>query len=302
MRELIPYFINGISVGGQYALIAIGYTLVYGILRLINFAHGDVFMVAGLVMVYATTAMPFYIALPLVLVVTVVLGFLIERVAYKPLRTAPRMSVMISAIGVSYLIQNLAFYITGGVPQPVSNPIPWISENVSILGTSTKRVTLVTPVLTILLVIVLIRIKYTTYSSMWASALVNIPGTILHEMMHYIVGLVLNARPCNFTIFPRKSPDGYYVMGSVGFRNVTFYNAVPSAMAPLLLLVIGFYLNRYYLPLMRPTMLNYVLYVLLQTIIIENAMPSGADFRVAGMYLKGILLYGFLLVALLVFM
>ena len=156
--------------------------------------------------------------------------------------------------------------------------------------------------LLILLVIVLIRIKYTTYSSMWASALVNIPGTILHEMMHYIVGLVLNARPCNFTIFPRKSPDGYYVMGSVGFRNVTFYNAVPSAMAPLFLLVIGFYLNRYYLPLMRPTMLNYVLYVLLQTIIIENAMPSGADFRVAGMYLKGILLYGFLLVALLVFM
>ena len=156
MRELIPYFINGISVGGQYALIAIGYTLVYGILRLINFAHGDVFMVAGLVMVYATTAMPFYIALPLVLVVTVVLGFLIERVAYKPLRSAPRMSLMISAIGVSYLIQNLAFYITGGVPQPVSNPIPWISENVSILGTSTKRVTLVTPVLTILLVIVLV--------------------------------------------------------------------------------------------------------------------------------------------------
>ena len=144
MRELIPYLINGVSVGGQYALIAIGYTLVYGILRLINFAHGDVFMVAGLVMVYATTAMPFYIALPLVLVVTVVLGFLIERVAYKPLRSAPRMSLMISAIGVSYLIQNLAFYITGGVPQPVSNPIPWISENVSVLGTSTKRVTLVT--------------------------------------------------------------------------------------------------------------------------------------------------------------
>ena len=156
MQQILPYIINGISVGGQYALIAIGYTLVYGILRLINFAHGDVFMVAGLVMVYSTTAMPFYIALPLVLIATVILGFVIERVAYKPLRTAPRMSVMISAIGVSYLIQNLAFYITGGVPQPVNNPIPWISENVSILGTSTKRVTLVTPVLTILLVIVLV--------------------------------------------------------------------------------------------------------------------------------------------------
>ena len=156
MRELIPYLINGVSVGGQYALIAIGYTLVYGILRLINFAHGDVFMVAGLVMVYTTTAMPFYLALPLVLIATVVLGFLIERVAYKPLRSAPRMSLMISAIGVSYLIQNLAFYITGGVPQPVSNPIPWISENITILGASTKRVTLLTPVLTIVLVVVLV--------------------------------------------------------------------------------------------------------------------------------------------------
>ena len=156
MRELIPYLINGVSVGGQYALIAIGYTLVYGILRLINFAHGDVFMVAGLVMVYTTTAMPFYLALPMVLIATVVLGFLIERVAYKPLRSAPRMSLMISAIGVSYLIQNLAFYITGGVPQPVSNPIPWISENITILGASTKRVTLLTPVLTILLVVVLV--------------------------------------------------------------------------------------------------------------------------------------------------
>ncbi|MCF2596557.1 branched-chain amino acid ABC transporter permease [Pseudoflavonifractor phocaeensis] len=156
MQQILPYIINGISVGGQYALIAIGYTLVYGILRLINFAHGDVFMVAGLVMVYATTAMPIYAAVPLVLVVTVALGFVIERAAYKPLRTAPRMSVMISAIGVSYLIQNLAFYVTGGVPQPVTNPIPWISENVEILGASTKRVTLVTPALTIVLVIALV--------------------------------------------------------------------------------------------------------------------------------------------------
>ena len=156
MRELIPYLINGVSVGGQYALIAIGYTLVYGILRLINFAHGDVFMVAGLVMVYATTSLPFYIALPLVLAATVLLGFTIERVAYKPLRSAPRMSLMISAIGVSYLIQNLAFYLTGGVPQPVSNPIPWISDNVVVVGVSTKRVTLITPVLTIFLVIVLV--------------------------------------------------------------------------------------------------------------------------------------------------
>ena len=108
MQELLPYLINGISVGGQYALIAIGYTLVYGILRLINFAHGDVFMVAGLMGIYFAATMPLYIALPLVIIMTVVLGFVIERVAYKPLRTAPRMSVMISAIGVGYLRQNAA--------------------------------------------------------------------------------------------------------------------------------------------------------------------------------------------------
>ncbi len=156
MQELFPYFLNGISVGGQYALIAIGYTMVYGILRLINFAHGDVFMVAGLVMVYSTTALPFYVALPLVIIATVVLGVLIEQGAYRPLRTAPRMSVMISAIGVSYLIQNLAFYLTGGVPQPVTNPIPFISNNVQIFGASTKMVTIVTPILTIILVVLLV--------------------------------------------------------------------------------------------------------------------------------------------------
>ncbi len=156
MGQLVPYLINGVSVGGQYALIAIGYTLVYGILRLINFAHGDVFMVAGLIMVYTTTSLPLFVSLPMVLIFTVILGFTIERVAYKPLRTAPRMSVMISAIGVSYLIQNLAFYITGGVPQPVTHPIPWISENINLFGGSTKMVTLVTPVLTIALVFALV--------------------------------------------------------------------------------------------------------------------------------------------------
>ena len=151
----------------------------------------------------------------------------------------------------------------------------------------------------ILLVIILMRFKYATYSSMWMSALVNIPGTFLHELMHYLVGSLLNARPVNFTIFPQRNLDGDYVMGSVGFSNITFYNAVPSAKAPLLLLPIAFYINRYALPLMAPTFFNYILYVLLQTIIIENAIPSGADFKVAGMFLRGLLLYAVLAIALL---
>ena len=143
-EKLLPYLLSGISVGGQYALIAVGYTMVYGILRLINFAHGDVFMVSGLMMVYAVTWMPLWLAIPFVIVFTVLLGFLIERAAYKPLRSAPRMSVMISAIGVSYLLQNLALYVTGGLNKNYPT-IPWISDTVSIFGATTKMVTLVTP-------------------------------------------------------------------------------------------------------------------------------------------------------------
>lgn len=152
---VLPYLLSGISVGGQYALIAIGYTMVYGILRLINFAHGDVFMVAGLMMVYLSASLPLYMAVPLVIILTVALGFFIEKVAYKPLRNAPRMSVMISAIGVSYLLQNLALYLTGGLNKTYPT-IPWISDSITVLGATTKRVTVITPFLTIILVVALV--------------------------------------------------------------------------------------------------------------------------------------------------
>ncbi len=155
LSKNLPYLLAGISVGGQYALIAIGYTMVYGILRLINFAHGDIFMVAGLMMVYLSASLPMYLSIPLVILLTVLIGFLVERVAYKPLRQAPRMSVMISAIGVSYLLQNLALYITGGLAQQYPT-IPWISDQITVFGASTKRVTVITPFLTIILVVLLV--------------------------------------------------------------------------------------------------------------------------------------------------
>ena len=154
MEYVISILLSGISLGGQLALIAIGYTMVYGILRLINFAHGDVFMVAGLMGIYFAAVMPFYISIPLIIILTVVLGFLIERAAYKPLRSAPRMSVMISAIGVSYLLQNVATYVTGG--QPMTYPeIPFLYKTVTIFGTPTKWAVLITPVLVIVLVVAL---------------------------------------------------------------------------------------------------------------------------------------------------
>ena len=161
MQYAISILLSGVSLGGQYALIAIGYTMVYGILRLINFAHGDVFMVAGLMMVYLTASLPLAASIPLVLVLTVLLGFVIERAAYKPLREAPRMSVMISAIGVSYLLQNLATYITGGLPQMYPE-IPGISATVTIAGVPTKWVTVITPVLVLVLVLALTQLIHHT--------------------------------------------------------------------------------------------------------------------------------------------
>ena len=151
----IDLLLSGVTVGSLYALIAIGYTMVYGILRLINFAHGDIFMMAGFFMVYAATWMPMAVCIPLVLIATVALGVLIEKAAYSPLRTAPRMSVMISAIGVSYLLQNLATYITGGIARAYPD-IPFLTQVMQVGSLNVKRITIITPILTILLVVVLV--------------------------------------------------------------------------------------------------------------------------------------------------
>ena len=135
--------------------------MVYGILRLINFAHGDIFMMSGFFMIYVSATLPMAVSIPVVLLMTVLLGVLIERAAYKPLRSAPRMSVMISAIGVSYLLQNLATYITGGLARPYPE-ISFLKKSFAIGSLNIKIITLLTPVLTILLVIALvIFIKHT---------------------------------------------------------------------------------------------------------------------------------------------
>ncbi|MEQ2563097.1 branched-chain amino acid ABC transporter permease [Ventrimonas sp. CLA-AP-H27] len=155
LTTFLQQCLTGISLGGAYALIAIGYTLVYGILRLINFAHGDIFMMAGYFMIFAMASLPWFIAVPVVLIITVILGVSIERVAYRPLRSAPRMSVMISAIGVSYLLQNLATYLFTALPKGYPE-IPFLKKIFQIGGLSASFVTFLTPVLTLVIVYALI--------------------------------------------------------------------------------------------------------------------------------------------------
>lgn len=151
LTTFLQQCLTGISLGGAYALIAIGYTLVYGILRLINFAHGEIFMMAGYFMIFSMASFPWYISIPVVLLVTVLLGVSIERVAYRPLRSAPRMSVMISAIGVSYLLQNLATYLFTALPKGYPE-IPFLKKIYQIGGLSASFVTFLTPVLTLAIV------------------------------------------------------------------------------------------------------------------------------------------------------
>ena len=154
---LVQQLLNGLSLGGAYALIAIGYTMVYGILRMINFAHGDVFMMAGYFAIYAIAVFPWYIGMPVAIIGTVILGVVIEKVAYKPLRTAPRMSVMISAIGVAYLLENLANYLFTAMPQ--SYPQVDVLKKVYNWGEiSVSRVTIIAPILTIALAFLLMEL------------------------------------------------------------------------------------------------------------------------------------------------
>lgn len=154
VTTFLQHCLTGVSLGGAYALIAIGYTMVYGILRLINFAHGDIFMMAGYFMIFSMASMPWQIAIPIVILATVVLGVVIERAAYAPLRTSPRMSIMISAIGVSMLLQNLATYLFSALPRAYPE-IPALKRIFQIGGLSASLVTFVTPVLAVLLVFLL---------------------------------------------------------------------------------------------------------------------------------------------------
>ena len=159
MTAFLQNCLNGLSIGSIYALIAIGYTMVYGILRLINFAHGDIFMMAGYFMIICMTDLliPWYISIILVIVFTVLLGVIIEKVAYKPLRSAPRMSVMISAIGVSYFLQNFATYLFSAQPKgyPAAE-MGFLSKTVQLGSISTMLVTFITPILTVLIVVGLV--------------------------------------------------------------------------------------------------------------------------------------------------
>lgn len=167
MDYFVQQLINGLTLGSIYGLIAIGYTMVYGIIGMVNFAHGDVFMLGAYLAFYAvaTFLLPWWAALFLALLVTAGFGVVLERVAYRPLRDSPRISVMISAIGASFLIENVGIVLFGGRPKGVTVP-DVMAVKLDMGGVSVMSVSVVIPVLTFLVLAVLVWIVQRTKTGM----------------------------------------------------------------------------------------------------------------------------------------
>jgi len=134
MELLIQQLVNGLAVGSIYALIALGYTMVYGTIKLINFAHGDVYMMGAFIGYFAVMVLKLnvFLALLVAMVACAVLGVVIERVAYKPLRKSTRVAALITAIGVSYLLENVMSYFFGAESRPF--PSDFGTETFTLFG------------------------------------------------------------------------------------------------------------------------------------------------------------------------
>ena len=158
---------NAACLGSLYSLIAIGYTMVYGILRLINFAHGDIFMLGGYFAFYlmGSAFMPWWVALVIAIALSALFGMFLERMAYRPLRDSPRISLMISAIGASFLIENLCVVLFSG--RPKSFPSIRLFDTVVNFGSvSVLSVSLFIPVITAIMLVVLLFVVHKTKTGM----------------------------------------------------------------------------------------------------------------------------------------
>lgn len=162
--EFLQQLINGLSLGSTYALIAIGYTMVYGIIKLINFAHGEIYMIGAFTGFFVATnlGLSFIPTLAIAMVVSAIVGIIIEKVAYRPLRKSPRITLLITAIGVSLFLQNIVRYIV--VPAPKSFPQLIEVRKLSIFGVQLTNIQLLTLGISLGLVVLLQILVYKTKS------------------------------------------------------------------------------------------------------------------------------------------
>lgn len=161
---IIQQLINGIQLGAVYALIALGYTMVYGVLRMINFAHGDIFMLGAFTAYYGITKfnLPFPILIILSSVTTTIVAILIEKIAYKPLRNAPKISLLITAVGVSLLLEYTLSLNAFFTPNYIGFPRPFEIKNYEFGAVSINNIHLIIFSVTILSLIILYLLIYKT--------------------------------------------------------------------------------------------------------------------------------------------
>lgn len=162
MQIFFQQLVNGIALGSIYALVSLGYTMVYGTIRLINFAHGDIFMMGAFVGYYLITAlqMNVFLAMLISVLFCAILGVVIERVAYKPLRNSTRVAALITAIGVSYLLQNAIIYLVGPEVKAFPSVIPTQIFRVFGLVINSKQI-LVVAITVVLMIVLQVIVRYT---------------------------------------------------------------------------------------------------------------------------------------------
>ena len=172
LLTFMQQMVNGFSLGSMYALIAIGYTMVYGVLRLINFAHGDIMMVGAFLgyTFMAVFELPFTVTVLLAVIISACAGMLMDKIAYKPLRDAPKISLLITAIGISFFLENAFTVFAGGVPRAF--PVPEYMENIfNVAGVTFSVSSIMVPIVTLVLLLGILFVLYRTKYGMAIRAL-----------------------------------------------------------------------------------------------------------------------------------
>ena len=223
---LIQHILNSLTLGSLYALIAIGYTMVYGILRLINFAHSEIFMLGAYFVFWGVTL--FHLPWPLALAASIILvagiGIMVDRVAYRPLRDAPRISALISAIGGSFFLQNVAIVFFQAIPREVYRP-EWLANPILVNNVRVLPLTLMVPALSLLLMLGLVYVVYHTKAGLGMRAISkdietsSLMGVPVNKVIALTFGIGSALAAASGIMWALRYPQIQPVMGAIpGFK------------------------------------------------------------------------------------
>lgn len=245
LATFIQHFLNSLTLGSLYALIAIGYTMVYGILRLINFAHSEIFMLGAYFVFWGITLfhLPWAVAMVVSVISVAGIGILVDRIAYRPLRDAPRISALISAIGVSFFLQNVAIVFFQAIPRQVYRPL-WLEQPLLWGDVRVLPLTLFVPVLSFFLMMALVYIVYHTKAGLGMRAISKdietsyLMGVPVNKVIALTFGIGSALAAASGIMWALRYPQLQPIMGAIpGFK--AFIAAVVGGIGSIQGAVIG---------------------------------------------------------------